>query len=405
LEYAVLATSKSLTGKVLLGTFSLKAVNTGSGTLVFDSTIKNFSNATDGLMKAENTPSVSYTILSASSTVCTSGTKRCSQENAEVCKTDGSGWTVINCAGLGCDETTKECNKMDYVCTAGDKQCSGNILQKCNSNGTGWETDTNCGTLGCNNTTGECNTNTGTSTCTENDWSSTLSPTTCPASGQQTKTWTKSGTCTGGVTHPTTETVTCTVGAGSATVNIKLAFGGVKNNNGKCAKDNWLVKIKLVNSVENTVIDRVLTGYPTQTTSANSRGEMVYDFSVTVAGIPDAGISKSALFLTGPKHISVKYGENNQTRWYPELVGNLALNKGTNNYDLSNYPLLAGDINDDGKIDGRDYSYLKEKANNLIAAAAEGTIVDGDINGDCQANAGDVRLMMESLKEINGQTY
>lgn len=46
--------------------------------------------------------------------------------------------------------------------------------------------------------------------CTEANWSSSLSPTPCPSSGTQTKTWTKIGTCTDGVTHPSTETVACT---------------------------------------------------------------------------------------------------------------------------------------------------------------------------------------------------
>ncbi|MFA5126312.1 MAG: hypothetical protein WC462_04915 [archaeon] len=48
--------------------------------------------------------------------------------------------------------------------------------------------------------------------CTENNWSSSVSPSTCPSSGQQTKTWSKVGTCTGGVTHPATETISCTPG-------------------------------------------------------------------------------------------------------------------------------------------------------------------------------------------------
>jgi hypothetical protein len=46
--------------------------------------------------------------------------------------------------------------------------------------------------------------------CTDANWSSSLSPTPCPSSGTQTKTWTKIGACTGGVTHPSTEIVTCT---------------------------------------------------------------------------------------------------------------------------------------------------------------------------------------------------
>ena len=48
--------------------------------------------------------------------------------------------------------------------------------------------------------------------CTAGDWQSTLVPSICPSAGQQTKTWTKIGTCdsTTGVTHPATEIVSCT---------------------------------------------------------------------------------------------------------------------------------------------------------------------------------------------------
>jgi len=45
--------------------------------------------------------------------------------------------------------------------------------------------------------------------CTVADWSSTLSPADCPATRQQTKTWTKIGNCVNGVNHPATETISC----------------------------------------------------------------------------------------------------------------------------------------------------------------------------------------------------
>ncbi len=53
--------------------------------------------------------------------------------------------------------------------------------------------------------------------CTEADWTSSLSPTTCPSTGQQTKTWSKIGQCSGGVSHPATETVSCTYNAPACT--------------------------------------------------------------------------------------------------------------------------------------------------------------------------------------------
>ena len=48
------------------------------------------------------------------------------------------------------------------------------------------------------------------SVCTESDWISTISPTLCPQTGQQIKTWTKVRNCENGITLPTTETVVCT---------------------------------------------------------------------------------------------------------------------------------------------------------------------------------------------------
>ncbi len=48
-----------------------------------------------------------------------------------------------------------------------------------------------------------------TPTCTEADWAFTLSPEICPSNGLQTKTWTKIGSCIGGISHPSTEIVSC----------------------------------------------------------------------------------------------------------------------------------------------------------------------------------------------------
>ncbi len=46
--------------------------------------------------------------------------------------------------------------------------------------------------------------------CTEGNWTSTLSPSTCPSYGQQTRTWTKIGSCQNGTFHSAAETIICT---------------------------------------------------------------------------------------------------------------------------------------------------------------------------------------------------
>ena len=50
---------------------------------------------------------------------------------------------------------------------------------------------------------------TSTPACTESNWQSLLNPTTCPSSGYQTETWVRLGQCSGGVSHPSAENVTC----------------------------------------------------------------------------------------------------------------------------------------------------------------------------------------------------
>jgi len=61
--------------------------------------------------------------------------------------------------------------------------------------------------------------------CTESNWSSSVSPSPCPSSGQQTKTWSKIGACTGGVTHPATETVSCSPGDSSNPSSPDMLLG------------------------------------------------------------------------------------------------------------------------------------------------------------------------------------
>jgi len=226
--------------------------------------------------------------------------------------------------------------------------------------------------------------------------------------------WVKACSVNKGDTCPAANTawksVTAKAGSIASIVNIKLAFAGVKLNNGQCAT-NWPVTLKMVDNTGKSVVDQVFNGVPTQTASVNSKGEIIYDFNVTVNNVPGTGGSDLAFFLAGPKHISLKYGKNNQSGWYSNLAGTLGLTGGsTNNYDFSGYSLLAGDVTGntagtpDGKIDGRDFSYIKEKAN-VLASGAAGTNVSGDLDGNCQVNSGDVRLIKQSLTEINGQTY
>lgn len=53
--------------------------------------------------------------------------------------------------------------------------------------------------------------------CTENNWTSALTPTNCPSNGQQVKKWTKIGQCQNGTSHSSEESVSCNYQAPTCT--------------------------------------------------------------------------------------------------------------------------------------------------------------------------------------------
>lgn len=117
--------------------------------------------------------------------------------------------TVIGSIPSGCSATPDTSRSCTYtpLCTDSNWQF---ILSSCvnNEQNKTWTKVGTC-TGGVDHPTIETITCVSTPACTELNWQYTLSPTTCPSSATQTKTWTKVGTCTGGITH-STETVSCT---------------------------------------------------------------------------------------------------------------------------------------------------------------------------------------------------
>ena len=108
----------------------------------------------------------------------------------------------------------------------------------------------------------------------------------------------------------------------------------------------------------------------------------------------------------------MKYGTDKQSSWYNSLAGKLTLNQGTNDFDFSALPMYGGDVTGDqdgapdGKIDILDFSYIKSRADSPEVVQGEpGSNVAGDVDGNCQVNTGDLRVLRESLKAIYDQLY
>ncbi|MBI3334820.1 hypothetical protein HYZ97_05010 [Candidatus Pacearchaeota archaeon] len=124
-------------------------------------------------------------VISSSPAGCTAGVPDTSRSCARICTPDA----------------TLECDAVTNGIVSGYKN-------KCNALGTDWLNEDTCQLTGCNagfvQNGSEC-----IPECTESNWQSSLNPLVCPVSGEQTKTWTKIGTCESGIQHPASEQVSC----------------------------------------------------------------------------------------------------------------------------------------------------------------------------------------------------
>jgi hypothetical protein len=70
-------------------------------------------------------------------------------------------------------------------------------------------------------------------------------------------------------------------------------------------------------------------------------------------------------------------------------------------YDFTGYPISAGDVNQDGTVDGLDFSEVKAAAKMMTKGSSLAT----DLNGNCEMESQDVALLMVTLKERMEQLY
>ena len=153
-------------------------------------------------------------------------------------------------------------------------------------------------------------------------------------------------------------TPTPTVGQNSA-LNYKIAFGGVKPDSAQCVV-NWPLQFMVLGGGESKTYINVI---PTTKTIVGEK--LIFSGKLELSGFTKT--SGIAIFVKGPQHLQVKYGKNNQTGYYNQAGGELALSDDVI-YDFSNYPLIPGDVSSptagvlDGVINGIDFAYIKAKS-------------------------------------------
>jgi len=182
--------------------------------------------------------------------------------------------------------------------------------------------------------------------------------------------------------------------------NYKVAFIGVRPAN-KCTTD-WQTKLVVLSGSTKKEYANIQL---TKTSEVNENGEIIFSGSKKLTGF--TATSNVALFFKGPKHLQVKYGKQNQTEFYNQAGGELTLTASADTstvYDFSEYPMLAGDVDGSGVIDGVDFALVKGKAKEF-KQVADGVNMVEDLDGSCQVNNIDVRLLVESLNEKQDQIY
>lgn len=187
-------------------------------------------------------------------------------------------------------------------------------------------------------------------------------------------------------------------------LNYEVSFGDVDPANANCAV-NWPMQMIVLSSGESKVYSGIKA-----TNSTERSGKVVYRGSLPLIGFTNS--NNVAVFIKGPKHLQMKYAVQNQSGPYEKAGGELTLTKDAATstvYNFSAYPMIPGDVagpnsgNPDGWINGVDFAYVKSLPTNKVKDS--GTIVVGDLDGNCVINSNDLGVLRKSLETKQGQLY
>lgn len=213
----------------------------------------------------------------------------------------------------------------------------------------------------------------------------------CPAAGGSYTT--DMSKCPSTTVAPTAEPTTRPETTGED-LKFKVTYAGVIEGT-ECAVD-WPVKVLVMGGGSS----KVFTGVKTTRTNEKVNGLVVYEGSLKLGNFgPKTGL---AVFIKGAKHLQMKYGKDGQVGSYGKPGGEISV--GSNYLDFTKYPMLAGDVNTDGWVNGQDFSIVKSKAV-TYAEVAKGGNHPQDLDGSCQVNTRDLTLLVNSLDTKQEELY
>jgi len=190
-------------------------------------------------------------------------------------------------------------------------------------------------------------------------------------------------------------------------LKFKIAYPGIGTSSiDKCITDLNKVDIKVMAMVDSgttkvAIFKDVVVTKTTETAKRETADISVYKGQV-VFPVDFAYSDKLTVYITGRRHLSVKYGRDKQASRYKGIFGYLGGLKtnasDTPEFDFSQYPLVAGDLEIDDAINVLDFSKMKGEM-----GSTEEKYYVSDLNGDCRVNSVDSAYFFASLKDKEGQ--
>lgn len=190
-------------------------------------------------------------------------------------------------------------------------------------------------------------------------------------------------------------------------LKFKMAFMGVKPG-AQCAGAYDIKMIVMKGIGETSYAVRMIQGnnpdIVADGTNTNKFGDQIF-IAKTPVLFDFPYTDQLSLFIKGNRHLQMKYGQDGQSGDYKKAIGAISTTRNESTaplLDFSDYPYLAGDINQDDVINGVDYSILKSS---LTQVGSPGNYQSADLNGDCVVNSLDTVVFKNSLVEKQGQLY
>ncbi len=182
---------------------------------------------------------------------------------------------------------------------------------------------------------------------------------------------------------------------GQRKISFKFAFRGVSPSGDFSKLETFNIQVVNITTGKHQLISGV--GYTTVNGVTNQFGDQVFIVeNLTLNSSFDSVNTINYLRIDEPFHIVAKFCVNNQSTNVTDFsVCNLDL-ASDKIYDFSNYPLIPGDIEQNGLINSVDYSILKTNIAKINNPALQ---EKGDLNVDGQINSVDASLLKTYLQK------